>query len=267
VYALSIERKLMIVNSLKHSDVAMIKSALLKFGVAIWIILMSACSESGNDESNLNNQQSMLYEPLTETIANQKFSDMQSPIETRQVLHDGLGNSLHGVADLNIVIMARNANGDLLLAYDAYIYHLSYTEDFSADTWIGTVVFNLYIDNDNNPSTGYSIGDLGAEIKLSNSAQYIWDAKTSEWISTWFESSPPPLGLHIYKQSASTISDLKKPSEGYTRIYTVIPYLDTLTIDPNAKSILQVPYDITGPSGFPITTTLDETQSFDMPNF
>lgn len=237
--------------------------------VAILFLLLTGCSSGGGGGNNdMSNTADPFYEPLTADFANQKLQDLGFNVDLQPVHTDGLENSELDIADLNIVMMDRSANGDIFIAYDAYIYSHGFSY-LDPDAWAGSGRFKLYIDNDNNPNTGFSINGIGADIRLTSLGQHIWNPSTDTWDSTWFELSPPPGGIHVGPAGGYNVTvDIFNSGEAYIRVHKQINYVDALVVSTSAKGVLQIVYDINDPNGFNIIeASLDTTSSFDMPNF
>ena len=231
----------------------------------IFWLFLSACGGGGGGDGNPGVSDSY-YKAMTEAYANEKLGEQGYDVNMMLVHEDGLGNSDRDVADINRVMMDRAGSGDLYIAYDAEIYSLGFSY-LDPNVWAGSNVFSLFIDNDNDANTGKMINGIGADIKLSSLGQYIWNSDTSTWDSTWFESEPPYLGIHISYGGSYVVSQDINTGEAYIRMVKRIAYLDALVIDPNAKAVFQILYDILDESGFyTIEASLDTTTAFDLPN-
>jgi len=212
------------------------------------IIILTACGGGGggNGTAEMVDQEGSDYIAMTEVEAGAYFAGKVYQPTFQTVHTDGFGNSDKGIIDLNVVMMDRAENGDLYIAYDGVIH--SYDNSLNdPSSWSGSTIFSVYVDIDNNPQTGEVIGDIGADIRLDGSVQYIWSASTSSWESTWFELAPPPLDIHVYKR---------------------MRYLDALVFNSDAKAIIQVKYDIYDQDLLTDTRVpLDTSDSFSVPSF
>lgn len=248
-----------------------INTRIISTHLAIVLLLLTGCGGGGGGGGNNNNNESAdpFYEPLTAEYANQRMLDAGFTVDFQLVHTDGLENSELDIADLNIVMMDRAANGDIFLSYDAYIYSHTFSSFMDPDAWAGSSSFNLYIDNDNDANTGFSINGIGADIQLTSLGQNVWNPATDTWDSTWFEVAPPPGGIRVSGASGYIVTvDIFDTGEAYIRVERQLKYLDALMISTSAKAVLQIVYYVDDPVLLiPTQTSLDTTASFEMPDF
>jgi hypothetical protein len=232
------------------------------FSIFLTILFLCSCGSGGGSSSETNTQSNRGYKEMTAEDINPKLSTDAYSVDFREFHRDGFNNDGSKIADINIVMIDRSPGGDLYLAYDAMIYSYS-TALFDSTTWSGSTTFTLFIDNDNNTSTGESIRDIGADIKLKSLGQYIWDQSTSTWQQTKFETTPPPFrisgtgGISTFQESGS--------SDIWVQVYKRLRYLDALTISNDARGIIQSEYTYYDMSlGIFTVGPLDTTDSFSL---
>lgn len=236
------------------------------------LLYLSACGGGGggsspNDEPN-QIQSEYSYSPMSVSVANEYFSG-KNTTDLLLVHSDGFGNSDKNIADVNLVMMDRDTDGNLYIAYDG-----TYQEDTSTvNEPLSRVISNvsLYIDSDGNPNTGKSVGDIGADVQLGNTSQYYWDSENSSWQQTWFETEEPILGIHISGLKGyrifQDINNLGSVKASFN-VYRKIRYLDALVLASNAKAVLQLKHDIFDENiSMYKEVPLDTSSSFSIPSF
>ena len=215
--------------------------------IPVFCLLLAGCGGGGGGgNETLDNT---YYEAMPETYANEKYAELGDDVSVLLAHEDGLGNSERDIADLNRIMMDRGVNGDLFIAYDAEIISLGF-DYLSPDVWAGSLLFSLYIDNDNDITTGKTVKGIGADIKLNGLAQYVWNSTDNTWDSTWFESTPPFLNIRTSNPGSYIVRSDIATGEAYIRVIQSIGYLDALTINTNAKAVLQIQYSIIYEYGF-----------------
>jgi len=231
------------------------------------LLPLAGCSSGGNGGGNdgSGNSTAAYYKPLTANDANQKYAEQGYTTDLKLVHEDGLQNSELDIADLNIVLMSRAGNGNIFLSFDAMIYSFGH-QYLDPNVWAGSNRFTLYIDNDNDTTTGYPINGIGADIKLFYVGQAVWNSMTNDWDTTWFSSAPPTGGAGGSFGGRYEVHTDIQTGVTYFRSFQQINYLDTLTINTNAKGVLQITYDILVGLNI-VEKSLDTTSAFEMPDF
>ena len=235
--------------------------------IFICLLFLYGCGGSGDGNTGaIEDSSDDFYVPISETDANVKYEELGFITDMKTVHIDGTGNSTKGITDINRILIDRGDNGDLYIAYDALIYSLGF-EYLDPDSWTGSNRFFLLIDNDNDITTGEQIGGIGADIKLSSIAQYIWSDVNNSWSSTWFETAPPYMDLRFTPFGSYEVHTKLNGIDSYIRVFQGIKYLDALTLGENSKAILTIPYNIVDESSqMIIAVTLDSSSSFDIPS-